>query len=177
MRALRRMKGVKNQVTIDLFPGAARSSATISDCGKFRYDLVREWDPGFPVVLFVMLNPSTADHEKDDPTVRRCLGFAKDWGFGTLVVCNLFAFRATDPRKLRDQWDPVGPANDRAIVAHAEMADEIVCAWGNNGSLWEQSASVKELLSSLSVKCLGLTKNGQPKHPLRLKKTTQRQAF
>ena len=101
---------------------------------RYRYRLSRTWDPTGPVVAFVMLNPSTADAEVLDPTVRRCVGFARGWGFGSLEVVNLFAFRATDPRDLLRAAAPVGAANDRAILDAASAADRVVVAWGTRGT-------------------------------------------
>src|SRR5581483_9586135 len=97
----------------------------------YRYSLARFFGDG-GVVNFIMLNPSTADAETDDPTIRRCLGFAKAWGYGTLVVTNLFAYRATDPAELAKAGDPVGPDNDTRLWSEAQLSDLVVCAWGNH---------------------------------------------
>src|SRR5580765_5070589 len=105
--------------------------ATISPDGKYRYLLSREYEDGmFGTVLFVMLNPSTADATKDDATIRRCVGFTKRWGYSTLEVVNLFAFRATHPRDLWKADDPVGPDNDVTISDAVRRAQLIVAAWG-----------------------------------------------
>lgn len=132
-------------------------------------------------VLFVCLNPSTADEVVNDPTVRRCLGFAERWGYERLVVCNIFAFRATNPKALYKAGDPIGPENDRHIKIEAKQADLVVCAWGAHG-LWHprggpvtRQQEVLFLLEQAGAEphVLGLTKLGAPKHPLYLRGDTQ----
>lgn len=122
-----------------------------------------------------MLNPSTADAEVLDPTVRRCLGFAHDWGFGSIEVVNLFAFRATDPRDLLRAAAPVGAANDRAILDAASAADRVVVAWGAHGTHLGRGAEVAGRLADNSVQTLALatTKGGQPRHPLYVRADTR----
>jgi hypothetical protein len=133
----------------------------------YRYTLVRELRPDpRRHVLFVMLNPSTADESLDDPTIRRCRGFAEHWGFEALTVVNLFALRATDPRTLRRHHDPIGPANDTWIVNAAQSASRIIAAWGTHGTLANRDQQVLRLLAPLRVHCLGRTKDGHPRHPL-----------
>src|SRR6185312_12359012 len=110
---------------------ATATSAYISDCGRYRYGLGREWDyPAKPALTFIMLNPSTADAEQDDPTIRRCIGFAKRDGFGALTVLNLYALRATDPRELERADDPKGPENDTMLRLHLKRGGTFVAAWG-----------------------------------------------
>jgi hypothetical protein len=138
--------------------------AAFSRCGRYRYALWREWDPGGPAVLFVALNPPTADHRRDDPTVRRCIQFARDWGFGSLAVANLFAYRTLEPRLLRRVNDPIGPANDRWLSRLVGQAELVVAAWGALGDYRGRAAAVAPRLGSLH--CLGLTKSGAPRHPL-----------
>lgn len=133
------------------------SGATFDCTGVFRYRLWRRWDDG-PSVCFIMLNPSTADAERDDPTIRRCIRFARDWGYGGLDVVNLFAYRATDPRALRSVADPVGPLNGRAIAEAVEGATLTIAAWG----AWP--AGTPPL--SAPLYCLGMNRDGSPKHPL-----------
>ena len=111
----------------------APSVAIYSDCEKYRYALTRTWDAEGGKVLFVMLNPSTATEVQNDPTVERCERRAHALGFGAFRVCNIFAYRATDPRDMRTQDDPNGPDNDAAILEAADWADAIVCAWGTHG--------------------------------------------
>jgi len=148
--------------------GDAASTARYSDCERFRYDLTRIWNPDGRKVLFVMLNPSTATEVQNDPTVERCERRARALGFGGFRVCNIFAFRATDPRDMRAAADPVGPDNDRVIVEGVDWADEVIAAWGTHGAYLAQGAHVENVLrrSGAVLKMLGLTKAGHPKHPL-----------
>lgn len=146
--------------------------AEISECGTYRYVLRR--DIGQPSrwvkpCLFIMLNPSTADEVQDDPTIRRCIGFAEREGCTSLTVVNLFALRATDPRELKKHADPIGPLNDQRIE---EMIDEhslgiVVAAWGAHPMAKKRGMNVRAKFGPF--KCLGITKDGQPKHPLYLK--------
>jgi hypothetical protein len=166
--------------------------ASRSPCGRYRYRLWREWrgthDPknwrwegfndgaGEPVgepksCLFIMLNPSTADAYDDDPTIRRCVGFARRWRYERLEVVNLFAFRATDPRDLltlNHDDDPVGPGNLHNVRAAADRAGLIVCAWGAHGGHIGQDETLLGWLGDRPRFALGLTKGGHPKHPLYL---------
>jgi hypothetical protein len=155
-----------------------RSAAGISDCGKYRYWLTRVWDDSLPVVVFVMLNPSTADASIDDPTIRRCIAFAKLWSYGGLTVVNLYAWRATDPSELPKAVDPVGPQNDTAIKVAVEGRD-VVCAWGAHMPRSRRPSVVMGILTAnaRSVACLGCTSSGRPRHPLYLKADSQRQEF
>lgn len=143
--------------------------ATISRCGLYRYGLGRAWNPFGHGVCYVMLNPSTADATLDDPTIRRCIGFARTLGFGWLSVVNLFALRATNPDELKRHPDPVGPDNDEAILREADAATTIVCAWGAHPIGRLRAAKVRELLEPRPLRALGVTKYGHPRHPLYLK--------
>lgn len=143
--------------------------------GGYRYVLHRDmhrdmWRDNDRRVCFIMLNPSTADAQEDDHTIRRCMGFATTWGYGRLTVVNLFARRATRPRALKLLPNPVGDLNDDVIVVHSSTADLVVCAWGNHGSLHGRGADVVALLRrrGIALHHLGLTKAGEPRHPLRL---------
>ncbi len=148
--------------------------ALFSADGRYRYRLWRRWDPSRRVIAFCMLNPSTADAERDDPTIRRCIGFARAWGRGGVEVVNLFALRATDPISLRDSSDPVGSENDRAIAAAARRARAVVIAWGMHGMLGARDREVLALLSRRTrLLCLGWTVQGQPRHPLYLRRDVQ----
>lgn len=152
--------------------------AIIDPTGMYRYSLWRIWDHNLPKVAFVMLNPSTADHKEDDPTIRRCIGFAKAWGFGSLEVVNLFAYRATNPDELKKCDDPIGTDNDMHIRRAALQTDRIVLAWGTKGGLHGRDRKVKELLSSFTwVYCLDLSKDGYPKHPLYIKADCEPKLF
>lgn len=147
----------------------------------YRYTLTRGRWLGEGTVLFVMLNPSTADEHQDDPTIRRCVGFAQTWGYARLNVANLYALRATDPRDLFRHDDPVGPGNDLAVIQHARNADAIVVAWG--ATQHPQPARADHVLDLLDaahgrVWCLGLTPaTGQPRHPLYVAAATQPVVF
>jgi hypothetical protein len=152
------------------------AGAVFSPCFTYRYRLWREWawpkeigrTPRF--ALFIMLNPSKADEEVLDPTVRRCVKFARAWGFDGLEVCNLFALRSTDPKPLYTVDDPVGPDNDRIILERAAAASLVVLAWGNHGRLNARGKVVRELLfgALIQPKWFRLTKHGEPEHPLYL---------
>jgi len=145
--------------------------ALISMDQQYRYVLWRIWDEAAPRLLFVGLNPSTADDQTDDPTVRRMMGFAKREDMGGIYVCNLFALRATDPRALRRVRDPVGKKNYAFLREKGAEASRIVCCWGCHGTFKEQDRKITKLLREQfadKLFCLGTTKKGHPKHPLYL---------
>ena len=127
-------------------------------------------------MLWIMLNPSTADEHTDDPTIRKCVGFAKEWGFGGIMVCNLFALRATDPRELLKHPNPEGLGNQCTIIDSAYSYPDIVCAWGTRGSLRGVGHATLDHLREYghTPTHLGLTKNGHPRHPLYLSYATER---
>ncbi|MEG3153019.1 DUF1643 domain-containing protein [Sphingomonas sp. ZT3P38] len=177
-----------------------KKGATISACGRYRYHLWREWrgfgrddtwtwwtdsrgkkivdGAGAPIgdpksVLFVMLNPSTADGTADDPTIRRCVSFAKSWGYDRMEVVNLFAWRATEPRDLlamTGDGDPIGPENKSAIQRTVSDAGLVVCAWGAHGGHIDQDETVMGWIEDAdgAPHALRLTKDGYPSHPLYL---------
>lgn len=155
------------------------ATATFDGPRRYRFRLSRVWDPDGPRVNFVMLNPSTADAFALDPTVRRCVGFAKRWGAGALEVTNCFALRSTDPTGLREPGDPVGAGNDTAIVAAATAADVVVAAWGVHAALGGRGEQVRKLLvsSNVELRCLRLTKDGHPGHPLYVPADTEAQLW
>jgi hypothetical protein len=144
------------------------SGAQFSSCRRWRYLLWRRWDASLPVANFLMLNPSTADEFKLDPSCNRARLFAERWGFGSVVITNLFGWRATDPRDMKAARDPVGRGNDRAIVRAAREADIVVCAWGNHGAHRGRSAEVRALLKGTDLHALRVTAAGEPSHPLYL---------
>lgn len=148
-------------------------TAVISECGMYRYKLGRCWDHALPGVCFVMLNPSTADASIDDPTIRRCIGFAKAWGYGALEVVNLYTYRATAPSELKKALAPNGPDSGTHLQATAAGAKLLVAAWGNHGTQ-ERAAAVMEVLQAVGreVHCLGQTKTGAPRHPLYVRADT-----
>ncbi len=149
-------------------------SAIISPCGLYRYRLERDLGGMIagPTVAWIMVNPSTADAEKDDPTIRKVIGFSRKLGAARVVVGNLFAFRATDIKELRTAADPVGPENDRHLWHMMAEADQIVVAWGPCAKLpkplrerWREVVSAAELLGPPPV-CIGTAGDGHPLHPL-----------
>ena len=144
------------------------ATATFSGDRVHRYLLTRTWDEELPTVNFLMLNPSTADAFRLDPTNRRCVGFAQAWGYGSMVTTNIFAYRSTDPAGLQTATDPVGPDNDEAILSAAGSADLVIAAWGTHGELHNRGATVKTMLDSagIELQLLRLTKHGHPGHPL-----------
>lgn len=133
-----------------------------------RYRLWRVWDPTKKRVVWVMLNPSTADDRQLDPTVRRCVQFAQRWGFGGIEVVNLFAFRSSTPQVLRTLRNPVGDENDRHIAEACRNAGLVVAAWGNHGTYLGRDGTVQRLLERFGVAlhCLATTQDGHPTHPL-----------
>lgn len=157
------------------------SGAVFSPEQAYRYRLWRQWDPSLPWCLFIMLNPSTADERVLDPTVRKCVGYSKRWGYGGLMVGNIFAYRSTDPRGLYTFSEPVGPSNDRHLAEMTRLAAVVVCAWGNHGVYRDRGAAVMQMLRAhyagmfpTMVACLGVTKTEQPRHPLYLPDHTPR---
>ncbi len=153
------------------------NTAHFSECGKYRYFLDRAWALDRPMCCWVMLNPSTADAALDDPTIRKCVGFADRWGYGRITVVNLFAFRATHPKDMRAARDPVGPENDRFILWRAALAKVVVLAWGIHGEFRRRSVDVMDMLITddamdAKVRTLGCTKSGEPRHPLMLSYST-----
>lgn len=154
-------------ITRQFQKGDAASTAVYSDCEAYRYLLTRIWAPG-PKALFIMLNPSTATEFQNDPTVERCERRARTLGFGAFRVTNIFAFRATDPKVMRAQADPVGAENDAAILGSVPWADQVICAWGSHGAHLQRDLSITAQLRATGKPLFhfGLTKAGAPKHPL-----------
>jgi hypothetical protein len=144
------------------------SGATFSPCRRWRYLLWRRWDEKKPAANFLMLNPSTADEVKLDPTCSRARDYAERWGYGALIVTNVFGWRATDPDDMKAAKDPVGPGNDEAIVKAASESAIVVCAWGNHGAFLERSSRVRSLLKGQKLHALRINANGEPAHPLYL---------
>lgn len=153
-----------------------QGSARFSPCGLYRYELSRTWGPGpRRTMVFVMLNPSTADERVLDPTVRRCIGFAKREGCTALEVLNIFALRSTNPKALYAHADPIGPENNAALesaLAFARMHDRpVVAAWGTHGRLLDRGSQVAAMAQRQGVQLLTLkpTGSGHPGHPLYLR--------
>ena len=149
--------------------------AVFSPCRTYRYALSRVWSADKPYALFIGLNPSTADETLDDPTIRRCIDFAKRWGYGGLVMANLFAYRATEPAVMKRAAEPVGELNDPWLIALAAQAGVVIAAWGEQGAFGQRSAQVRQLIPQLHY--LQLNKSGEPRHPLYLKRTLLPQAL
>jgi hypothetical protein len=144
-------------------------TADFSPCRRYRYALWRTWGGITGYAMFVGLNPSTADETEDDPTIRRCIAFAKEWGYGGLCMTNLFAYRATQPTDMMNADDPVGPDNDDWLRDAGGGASVVVAAWGVNGTFSGRNTAVRKTLPRLHY--LRLTKAGHPGHPLYLPKT------
>jgi hypothetical protein len=169
-----------SEAAIDLgFLGTSIAGATFGYAGgktAYRYTLWRRWSQG-PYLNVVGLNPSTADAETDDPTIRKCIGFAKLWGYSALCMTNLFAYRATRPVAMMTQSEicPVGPANDAYVYAGARKAGIVLCAWGVNGWYLGRDSAVRGMLSLVGAKtrALRLTKAGYPEHPLYIPYVTE----
>jgi len=147
------------------------SGAIIDDTESYRYSLWRVWDDTLPRVTFIMLNPSTADSSEDDPTLRRCIKFAMNWGYGSLEVVNLFAYRSTNPKMLLSANDPIGKENNQYIVNALTRSEKVILAWGTKGILFDRD---KEVINLIRQNCtplfaLELTKDGHPRHPLYVK--------
>lgn len=148
-------------------PPGKEWQCVFSKCRRYRYVLWRQWGQAMkPYVMFIGLNPSTADDTQNDPTVRRCIGFAHDWGYPAMCMTNLFAYRATDPNDMKSNDEPVGEKNDYWLKKIAEGADLIVAAWGVHGQYLDRGAAVEKIIPALH--CLGTTKQGDPRHPLYL---------
>ena len=146
------------------------SGAAFSRCRRWRYLLWRRWDEAKPAANFLMLNPSTADEHKLDPTCSRARDYAERWGYGALIVTNVFAYRNTDPGQMKASEDPVGPGNDAAIVKAAKGSAVVVCAWGNHGAFLGRSRDIVGKMKSAGIRLhvLRLNANGEPAHPLYL---------
>jgi len=163
-------KNAVNQLTIEQF-FKPTSDAMFSPCRQYRYLLWRRWadDWGSNYAMFVGLNPSTADETNDDPTIRRCIKFAKDWGYSGLCMANIFAYRATDPKDMIAVDEPIGVENDKYLIEYAAKAGVVIAAWGNHGTYKNRHLQVKRIIPVLH--CLKVTKSGMPSHPLYLPQT------
>ena len=145
----------------------SKSGAVFSDCRMYRYALWRMWDGDKPLVMIIGLNPSTADEKLNDPTITRCISFARSWGYGGVCVTNLFGFRATSPTQLKAYHDPIGKENDAWVHEMAKGAAITVAAWGNHGKFLNRSLDILPSLDQLH--CIKMNKSGEPAHPLYLK--------
>jgi len=149
----------------------SQSGAIFSICDQHRFSLWRKWSAGKRMILFIMLNPSTADAERNDPTIARCIQFAKDWRFDGLFVGNLFSLRSTHPKLLYEHPTPVVDLNNYFIDLMAELSSEVIFAWGNYGALKNQGTLM--LHKFIDGLVLEVNKSGNPKHPLYIKKTAE----
>lgn len=173
MRRSTRCNGLMGrQGVIDLF---TERTCHFSPCRAYRYRLSITWDQTKPIKMFAGLNPSTADEENDDPTVRRWIDYAERWGCGGILVANAFAFRSTDPRPMLRHSDPIGPENSIVYLnLLADLCDgNPIACWGTNAVKWRQGARVKALREARQWDCLRITKYGAPEHPLYLKQTLE----
>ena len=145
-----------------------KKDAILSEDRKYRYVLSRIWDESKPLVVIIGLNPSTADEKDDDNTIKKCINFSKNWGYGGLYMLNLFAFRATAPSDMFNASSPIGEENSKYIEKYSKLSDKVISAWGNNGNFKNRS---KEVLLNIENKFyLKLNKTGEPAHPLYLNK-------
>lgn len=153
-------------------------TARFSGCGRYRYNLTRIWDETKPIAAWCLLNPSTADGDSNDPTTTRVTDFTREWGYGGFILVNAFAWKATEPKDLRIPRDPVGPENNSFIREAALKAEIMILGWGNPGVLHGRGAWVfHKVLRGIRTHCLGVNENGQPKHPLYVKATTELREF
>jgi hypothetical protein len=171
-----------NRCVLDTPEGAAFAPGR-----NWRYTLWRRWNitggitVGIPadvselnrMVAFIGLNPSTADENKNDPTVTRCINFAKAWGYDGMIMLNLFAWRDTDPKKMKRALLPVGSRNDGVIQYLVQRVGKTIACWGNHGGYRNRSCFVADLARSIPIDHLGLTKSGEPKHPLYIPASTK----
>ena len=149
------------------------TAAVFSPDRLYRYFLSRRISINHGVCTFILLNPSTADEVRNDPTIRRCIGFVREWGYSILVVVNLFAYRTTNPKELRIMRDPIGPENDRFVLNAAQNTNCLVAGWGQYGNYHNRGDDIRYMLRDFGMMCLGKTKQDEPKHPLYLKSTTK----
>ena len=155
-------------ITRNNLEGGVSSTAVYSDCEHYRYSLKRVWEPKKQKIIFILLNPSTATELRNDPTVERCERRARELGFGSFLVCNIFAWRDTNPKKMKLAIDPIGEHNNKAILEGCHWANRLICAWGAHGSHLNRSDEVLAIMKEIpkTLYHLGLTKHGLPKHPL-----------
>ena len=153
--------------------------AVFSPDRLYRYTLYRTWDSGIGFLQVIGLNPSTADETQDDPTVRRCIGYAKDWGFKGLCMTNIFAWRDTLPENMKKASDPIGLHNDYWLLEMGKDAGCVLAAWGTHGSYLNRGYKVRSLFRDAGIQLfhIGLNKDRSPKHPLYLKKDAKREPY
>lgn len=159
--------------------GTIRRTATFDQTGQYRYWLTREWDTHRPAIALIMLNPSRANERQDDPTIRRCIQLAHQWGYGRLIIVNLFGYCTASPQTLKVVSDPIGVDNDDYILQASAAAEHIALAWGNWGRLHQRDQAVLKLLQPNRDRlvCCGYNRTGQPRHPLYLPRQTPLQPW
>lgn len=159
--------------------GMTKSWASYSDCENYRYVLERVWKPDGTKLTYIMLNPSKATEQQNDPTIERCERRARQLGYGAFRVCNIFAWRETDPMALRKADAPIGPDNDAALKDAAVWADIILCGWGVHGAHQNRGPETVLLLRAYgqTLWSLGQSKYGHPRHPLYIAYATQPQIW
>lgn len=146
-----------------------KKDAVLSECKQYRYSLSRIWDETKPLIGFIGLNPSTADHIEDDKTISRCIAFSKSWGFGGFYMMNLFAYRATKPSVMMQSNTPIGFENDKYLLELKNKVEKIAICWGDKGRHNGRSKDVLNLLNQDDLYCITINKSGEPKHPLYIK--------
>jgi hypothetical protein len=151
--------------------------ALFSKDGKYRYFLTRRWGTGLRWIAWIGLNPSTADAIRDDPTIRRCIAYSREWDYDGMIMLNIFTLRSTDPKKLYESEDPVGPENNKAILEACKFAETRLCCWGNHGKLKSRGWEVSRLLKDMPLQVLGTTSKKMPCHPLYLQGTLRPQLW
>ena len=161
---------------MDLFDKQIIKGAEFSECRRYRYALWRTWDPESPRrIMFVGLNPSTADEIVDDPTIRRCINFSKAWGYGGMFMLNAYGFRATDPKVMQATEEPVGSGNDAAFRKYRDQVQMIIAAWGVHCDPQREQRIFRIL--ECPVHCLGTSKHGRPRHPLYMRSAVEPALF
>jgi len=151
-----------------------KKGAHISECGKYRYFLTRDWDENKPLVMYIGINPNTADDKIDNPTITRLIQFSKDLGYGGMIVTNLLGFRSPKPEALLSVEDPEGPNNSSSILFGASLCKDVVFMWGDSNCLGRDKKIIDAFPNAL---CFGRSKRGNPKHPLYLKTGTGLEKF
>ena len=159
---------MNNRSTAYLVDGDTHSSAIYSPCKSYRYSLVRRQINAKKHLLFILLNPSTATEIKNDPTITRCQNRSEALGYKAFIICNLFAFRTKSPKVMKSVRDPIGPENNSIIQESLNLADQVICGWGNHGTHLNQSETILKIIKASQTTAfhLGLTQNSQPAHPL-----------
>jgi hypothetical protein len=162
----------------NLFGDRAAATAVVSACGRYRYSLERRWGAGDRSLLWIMLNPSTADAAQDDRTISRCVRFSRGFGFDSLIVGNLYAYRATDKSQLWEVEDPAGPEADQWLAQLASTATDVICAWGEEGPIRGRADAVRRMLRGIpSASYLVMNASGHPRHPLYVHGSTERKVW